>query len=278
MIRLIHSLDSKNNRDAGFVSIVGAGPGDAELLTIKAIKALQEADIVLFDWLVDKSILALLGEKTETEFVGKRCGKHSMHQDVICDLMVKHALSGKRVVRLKGGDPAIFARTVEETQALEKHNVEYCIIPGITAASGASASSGIPLTHRDYSQSVIFTTASLKNVDSEPNWKELVHKSAKQTLVFYMGLGKLNLIVNRLKEYGLEDSFPIAVIDNACTINQSVMTGTLHDIVRKSICNQIQGPAIIICGEVVQHRQNVSAITTQALGKYALNTTESALA
>lgn len=242
----------------GFVWIVGAGPGDAELLTIKAYKALQVADVVLFDWLVDESVLALIPANTVQEFVGKRSNKHSMHQDDICKRIVFHASRGKSVVRLKGGDPAIFARTVEETNMLTQHNINYIIIPGITSASGASAYSGIPLTHRDCAQSVTFTTASLQCKKSEPDWQSLVNNSPKQTLVFYMGLGKLTLIAQRLKEHGLANDYPIAVIDKACTPGQSIIKGTIHSISNMVEDAAITGPAIIVCGEVVNHQQQVS--------------------
>ena len=243
---------------AGFVWLVGAGPGDAELLTIKAYKAIQNADHILFDWLVDKSVLDMIPKGVTTEFVGKRCGQHSMLQQDICKRLVDLALSGKNVVRLKGGDPAIFARTYEETQALEEVGVQYSIIPGITAASGASAYSGIPLTQRDCAQSVLLTTASLQNTKQEPDWQYLVKQSASQTIVFYMGLGKLSVIVERLQSNGLAADYPIALIDNACTARQTVISGQLNDISQIANDADIQGPAIIVCGEVVKHRQQVT--------------------
>lgn len=269
MNQLVNISDKTTAEQKGFVWIVGAGPGDAELLTIKAYKALQAADIVLFDWLVDESVLDLIPKSTQTEFVGKRCGKHSMAQQDICKKMVFHALQGKNVVRLKGGDPAIFARTVEETQILSDNGIAFIIVPGVTAASGASAYSGIPLTHRDCAQSVTLTTASLQQQDDEPNWQNLVRttnkaanlpepQSLKQTLVFYMGLGKLQLIVERLIEHGLNASYPIAVIDNACTAKQTIIKGTLANILQNLAQKNITGPAIIICGEVVKHQQKVS--------------------
>ena len=139
----------------GEVFIVGAGPGDAELLTLKAYRLLQEADVVLFDWLVDQSVLDCIPRHVAREFVGKRCGKHSVPQDKICERLVELGLQGKRVVRLKGGDPAIFARTCEETDALHQAGIPFAIVPGITAASGASAYTGIPLTDRRFAQSVV---------------------------------------------------------------------------------------------------------------------------
>jgi uroporphyrin-III C-methyltransferase len=258
MNNLINIPTKSAQHQKGFVWIVGAGPGDAELLTIKAYKALQLADVVLFDWLVDESVLQLIPKSTITEFVGKRSKKHSMHQDDICKRIVFHALQGKNVVRLKGGDPAIFARTVEETQALTHHKIDYTIVPGITSASGASAYSGIPLTHRDCAQSVTFTTASLQCKKSEPNWRSLVNTSSNQTLVFYMGLGKIKLIAQRLLENGLKGDYPIAVIDKACTAKQLIIKGTVLSISQMVSDADISGPAIIVCGEVVNHQQQVS--------------------
>ncbi len=249
--------DRLNTLDVGSVAIVGAGPGDAELLTIKAYKALQNADIVLFDWLVDESVLRIIPMHVEKEFVGKRAGKHSMQQSDICKRILFHALAGKKVVRLKGGDPAIFARTVEETEALTQCKVPFCIIPGITSASGASAFTGIPLTHRDCAQSVRFITASLKNPASEPDWNALVLSSKNQTLVFYMGLKKLEVICARLIANGLDSLFPIAVVDNACTHSQAIEIGSLASIPAKVAAAKFNGPAMIIIGNVVNHQQAV---------------------
>jgi len=249
--------NSLNSQEIGSVAIVGAGPGDAELLTIKAYKALQNADIVLFDWLVDESVLRIIPMHVEKEFVGKRAGKHSMQQSDICKRILFHALAGKKVVRLKGGDPAIFARTVEETEALTRHNIPFCIVPGITSASGASAFTGIPLTHRECAQSVRFVTASLKNPASEPDWNALVLSSKNQTLVFYMGLKKLEVICKRLIANGLDSAFPIAVVDNACTPAQAIEIGSLASISAKVAAAKFNGPAMIIIGNVINHQQAV---------------------
>lgn len=251
------SLESKSNK-IGSVAIVGAGPGDVELLTIKAYKALQCADIILFDWLVDESVLRVIPKHIEKEFVGKRAGKHSMQQADICKRIVFHALAGKKVVRLKGGDPAIFARTVEESQALTLHNIPFCIIPGITSASGASAYSGIPLTHRECAQSVQFITASLQNPLLEPEWPDLVKNTKNQTLVFYMGLRKLDLICSRLMEHKLHQDFPVAVIDSACTPYQRIVTSSVSKITAKVEHANFSGPAMIIVGKVVNFTQSIS--------------------
>ena len=251
------SIERPAMQSRGKVWLVGAGPGDAELLTIKAYKALQQADIVLFDCLVDSSVLALIPRHCETEFVGKRSGKHSLVQRDISQRIVYHAKQGKQVVRLKGGDPAIFARTVEETETLSKHNIPFVIVPGITSASGASAYTGIPLTHRGCAQSVLFATASFQSQDKEPDWCSLANASQHQTLVFYMGFKKLALIGERLMANGVSPDYPIAVVDQACTVNQQLCEGTLSDIQQKVKNAKFTGPALIICGEVVKHRQNI---------------------
>lgn len=244
--------------DKGQVVILGSGPGDAELMTIKGLKALQQADVVLFDWLVSEDILNLIPKTTEKVFVGKRCGQHSMKQETICDLVVKHALMGKNVVRLKGGDAAIFARTLEETKTLAEYNIPFCIIPGITAASGASAYTGITLTHRECAQSVRYVTASLKTISDEPNWTQLINNCETETLVFYMGLSKLSLICERLINAGIDPEFPIAVIDKATTSEQQFETGTISTIADNQTVNSFEGPALIIVGRVVEHYEAIS--------------------
>jgi len=253
----VHKLKARK-ASSGQVIILGAGPGDAELMTIKGLKALQSADVVLFDWLVSKEVLQLIPNTTEKVFVGKRCGKHSMPQVSICELVVSHALMGKRVVRLKGGDPAIFARTLEETALIAKHNIPFCIIPGITAASGASAYTGLTLTHRECAQSVRYVTASLQTIDDEPNWTQIVNNCETETLVFYMGLSKLALITARLMQAGVRQDFPVAIIDNACTDHQQMVTGKIQDIALNTQVLSFTGPALIIVGRVVEHYQPIS--------------------
>ncbi|MFT6269989.1 MAG: uroporphyrin-III C-methyltransferase [Alphaproteobacteria bacterium] len=261
---------TKGKSGGGSVWLVGAGPGDVELLTIKAYKAIQQADVILFDWLVDESVLAIIPQGCETEFVGKRSGQHSLTQDFITQRILYHAKQGKRVVRLKGGDPAIFARTVEETIVLQANDIPFVIVPGITSASGASAYTGIPLTHRGCAQSVMFATASFQSPDKEPDWKSLANASKQQTMVFYMGLKKVNLIGQRLIEHGVDPSFPIAVIDQACTSRQQLCKGTLGDIHKQVNAANFTGPALIICGQVIKHQQLVdtaSLFAEQALSK-----------
>ncbi|WP_371194787.1 uroporphyrinogen-III C-methyltransferase [Glaciecola sp. SC05] len=256
-----NAFPSERSSSKGHVVLLGAGPGDPDLLTVKAVKTLAKADVVLFDWLVSKEVLALIGHTATVEFVGKRAGHHSVAQAHICERMVAYALAGKYVVRLKGGDPAIFARTAEETEALELNNIPFSIIPGITAASGASAYSGIPLTHRDCAQSVRFVTATMKQAKQQPHWQQLAMSVTYQTLVFYMGLGRLELICEQLIAHGVSKHMPIALVDNATTAQQIVICGTLTNIVKQALDAKLQGPSVIIVGHVVSKRASIAALT-----------------
>lgn len=246
-------LKTVNSKKAGDVFLVGAGPGDSELLTLKAYRLLQQVDVVMYDWLVNPDILQMIPSHVTKVFVGKKCGEHSMNQADICNLMVQTALTGKNIVRLKGGDPAIFARLAEECDILVKHNVSFCIVPGVTAASGASAYSGIPLTDRDCAQSVRFVTAHLQSKTDEPKWSELVGKNeqSNQTLVFYMGLKRIALIMQRLAEHGMNDLIEVAVIDKASSTEQQICTGNISNIAEKVELACFSGPAVIVVGQVV---------------------------
>ncbi|WP_438862799.1 uroporphyrinogen-III C-methyltransferase [Neptunicella sp.] len=245
----------------GQVWLIGAGPGDAELLTLKAHRLIQQADVVMYDWLVNPDILQMIPPNVQRIFVGKKCGQHSMKQADICQLMVDTALQGKNIVRLKGGDPAVFGRLAEECDILSQHQIDFAVVPGITSASGMSAYSGIPLTHRDCAQSVRFITAHMKNIEQEPDWSALVpeaSQSMNETLVFYMGLSRLTIISQRLIQHGMNADMPVAVIDHATLANQQVCTGTLADIENRVAQQDFTGPALIIVGEVVTKRQGVN--------------------
>ncbi|WP_416307270.1 uroporphyrinogen-III C-methyltransferase [Neptunicella sp. SCSIO 80796] len=249
------------NRSNGQVWLIGAGPGDAELLTLKAYRLIQQADVVMYDWLVNPDILQMIPSSVQRVFVGKKCGRHSMQQADICQLMVDTALQGKNIVRLKGGDPAIFGRLAEECDILARHHIDFAVVPGITSASGMSAYAGIPLTHRDCAQSVRFITAHMKNVQQEPDWSALVPKDRQpmnETLVFYMGLARLGTISQRLIQHGMKAEMPVAVIDQATLSNQQVCVGTLADIGGQMSHRNFIGPALIIVGEVVTKRQTVN--------------------
>ncbi len=245
-----------NSHSHGQVYLIGGGCGDPELLTIKAHRILQSADVIMVDWLVNPDIYEYFPKQAKVEFVGKKCGKHSTHQDKICQVMLAHAQAGNTVIRLKGGDPSIFGRLAEETEILTKNQIPFSIIPGITAASGCAAYSGIPLTHRDCAQSVRFVTASLKNSDAEANWRNIANE--KDTLVFYMGLNKVAQISQRLIKYGMRETMPIAIIDQGTLTDQLVCCSNLTKIEDDMKSYDFKGPALIIVGEVVNKRQAVA--------------------
>ncbi|MCB4437763.1 uroporphyrinogen-III C-methyltransferase [Alteromonas sp. McT4-15] len=242
----------------GQVFIVGAGPGDAELLTLKALRLLQQADIVLFDALVSEDVLAMIPLHVKKEYMGKRCKKHSFTQQAICERVVTLALEGKNVVRLKGGDPALFARTCEETAALDKAEVAYAIVPGITAASGMSAYTGIPLTDRRCAQSVSFITAHFQDASQWPEMKPLAQNVLKQTVVVYMGLSRLDGLAKGLMCYDVPADWPVAAVENATTSNQRVITGSLSSIGTLVRDANLTGPTLLVFGKVVESRQHVN--------------------
>ncbi|GFD74665.1 hypothetical protein KUL113_40850 [Tenacibaculum sp. KUL113] len=244
----------------GQVFIVGAGPGDAELLTLKALRLLQQADVVLFDALVSEDILALIPSKVVKEYVGKRCKKHSFTQNAICKRVVELASNGHIVVRLKGGDPALFARTCEETDALTNANIPFAIVPGITAASGVSAYTGIPLTDRRCAQSVSFMTAHFKDADQWPEMAPMAQNVLKQTMVVYMGLSRLEGLCKGLVHHKVPTTWPVAAIENATSPQQRVITGVLADIHSKVEAAHLTGPTLLIFGKVVESRQQVNTL------------------
>ncbi|MDI5985795.1 uroporphyrinogen-III C-methyltransferase [Halomonas sp. M4R5S39] len=232
----------------GRVSLVGAGPGDPELLTLKALKRLQAAEVILHDRLVSEEVLALANPAARRLYVGKARSDHSLPQEDINQALLDWARSGKRVVRLKGGDPFIFGRGGEELEALVAEGIEVEVVPGITAASGCAAYAGIPLTHRDHAQSVRFITGHLKNGSTDLDWPALARPG--QTLVFYMGLHGLEEIRRQLIAHGLAPETPLALIEQGTTARQRVHRGTLERM-PDSLGGLLRPPTLIIVGGVV---------------------------
>lgn len=237
----------------GEVVLVGAGPGDAGLLTIHALQAIQAADMVLYDALVSDDILDMVRKDAEKISVGKRAGCHHVQQEETNRLLVKYALEGLRVVRLKGGDPFVFGRGGEEARVLRQAGVPYRIVPGVTAALGATAYAGIPLTHRDCAQSALFVTGHSKHEGDQPDWRTLA--LSRQTLAVYMGTLRASVIAEKLVEHGRSEDTPVAVISNGTLPNQSVLTGRLKDLPR--IAESAPRPALMIIGEVAALRDEL---------------------
>ncbi len=244
---------TKRSLQPGEVALVGAGPGDPELLTVKALNCLQQADVVLYDYLVSEEIMALIPSDTILVCVGKRAGHHSVPQEKTNQLLVDFAKQGYRVVRVKGGDPFVFGRGAEELEVLADAGVRFQVIPGITAAAGATAYAGIPLTHRDYAQSAIFVTGHLKEESDEMDWSTLAR--GNQTLVIYMGLMKSHYIQNQLIKHGRRASTPIAIIERGTQLQQKVFTGDLSQLA--DLSKDAQSPSLIVIGEVVQLSQKL---------------------
>ncbi|WP_456295705.1 uroporphyrinogen-III C-methyltransferase [Vibrio sp. AK197] len=239
--------------DLGFVSLVGAGPGDPELLTVKALRVIQQAQVVVYDRLVSQAILDLAPTDAERIYVGKQLDFHCVPQSQINQILVDKAQQGKRVVRLKGGDSFIFGRGGEELEVLAQHQIRYEVVPGITAAAGATAYAGIPLTHRDYAQSVQFITGHLQKNGAPINWHCLAQSN--QTLVFYMGLKQSGHITENLLQAGVSGDMPCAVIERGTTARQRVITGCLQQLPHLAL--QAESPALIVVGQVAELHQKL---------------------
>ncbi|MBS0214781.1 MAG: uroporphyrinogen-III C-methyltransferase [Proteobacteria bacterium] len=232
----------------GRVALVGAGPGDPGLLTLRALRLLNEADVILHDRLVSDDVLALARRDAELIEVGKHVGgDHHATQSAIHRLLVEHAKSGKRVVRLKGGDPFVFGRGGEELEALQLHGIDFEVVPGITAAVACGAYAGIPLTHREHAQSVRFVTAHTKG-DDDIDWQALAQD--RQTLAFYMGVSGLERIRDRLVAHGRSANTPIALVENGTRAGQRVVIGTLAELPELARVHGVAAPAILFVGEV----------------------------
>ncbi|EWS79373.1 sirohydrochlorin ferrochelatase [Xylella taiwanensis] len=233
---------------SGTVTLVGAGAGDAGLLTLNALRALNEADVILYDRLVSDTVLQMARRDAEQIEVGKSATGHSVRQEDIHALMLEHARAGQHVVRLKGGDPFVFGRGGEELEFLRTHSIPYEVVPGITAALACAAYAGIPLTHRDHAQSLRLVTAHCQSSLDTLDWAVLAQE--RQTLAFYMGVAGLNTIQQRLREAGRADSTPFALIENGARAQQRVLTGTLETLAHTAQIYAVHPPALLILGEV----------------------------
>ena len=234
----------------GRVYLVGAGPGDPELLTLRAVRLLQQAQVVVYDHLVSSAVLEFVSPKAQRIYAGKRRNEHTLRQEEINTLLISLATQGKQVVRLKGGDPFIFGRGGEELQALAARGIDFEVVPGVTAASGVASYAGIPLTHRDYAQSCIFVTGHLKNGTADLDWPSLVRLN--QTVVIYMGLGGLPEICRQMMAHGAAPNLPIAVVQDGSIASQKVVTGTLINMPDRVARAGLKSPCLTIIGNVVK--------------------------
>jgi uroporphyrin-III C-methyltransferase/precorrin-2 dehydrogenase/sirohydrochlorin ferrochelatase len=233
----------------GEVYLVGTGPGDPDLLTFRALRLMQRADVVLYDRLIGPRILNLVRRDAERIYAGKAPDNHALSQEDITASLVRLALEGKRVLRLKGGDPFIFGRGGEEIEELARHGIPFQVVPGITAAAGCAAYAGIPLTHRDHAQSCVFVTGHGKDGHVDLNWEALIQP--RQTVAVYMGLATLPSLMAEFIAHGADPALPAAVIDNGTRQRQRVVTGTLSDVAARTAEAGLKGPAMIIIGTVV---------------------------
>ena len=244
------ALLARYRAPVGRVFLVGAGPGDPDLLTLRAARLLAQADVVVYDHLVGEGVLELINAQAERIYVGKERSNHSMAQDDINALLLRQARLGRQVVRLKGGDPFVFGRGGEELQVLAAHGIAFEVGPGITAACGVASYAGIPLTHRDYAQSCLFVTGHLKDGSCNLDWPALARP--RQTVVIYMGLNGLADICAQLIAHGVAPSMPAAVVQQGTTLDQRVVAATLADLHLRVTEAGLQSPCLIIVGEVVR--------------------------
>ena len=244
------------NKKTGEVFLVGAGPGERDLITIRALHLMQKCDVCIYDNLVSKDILELVRRDADLIYAGKKKDQHTLSQDKINNLLIKFAKQGKKVLRLKGGDPFIFGRGGEEIESLMKNKILFQVVPGITAANGIATYSGIPLTHRDHAQSCLFLTGHLKDGTIDFEWPKLIVEN--QTLVIYMGLLSLNELVEKLLKHGMIKEMPIAIIESGTTSKQRVLVAKLSNIRSKVKKSKIKSPALIIVGSVVNLRSKLN--------------------
>jgi uroporphyrin-III C-methyltransferase/precorrin-2 dehydrogenase/sirohydrochlorin ferrochelatase len=259
---LAEALASGDAAQSGEVYVVGAGPGNPDLLTLRALRLMQQADVVLHDHLVSGAVLELVHADAERIYVGKQESNHALPQEEINALMVRLAGQGKRVLRLKGGDPYMFGRGGEEVEVLAAHGIAFEVVPGITSAAGASTCAGIPLTHRDHAQSCVFVTGHRRDGGKDMDWAALARPG--QTVVIYMGLGMLPEISRRLIEHGRSADTPAAVVERATTDAQRVVTGTLATLPDLAQARALKPPALVIVGEVVALRERLGTARSDA--------------
>jgi uroporphyrin-III C-methyltransferase/precorrin-2 dehydrogenase/sirohydrochlorin ferrochelatase len=250
-------------RPRGIVHLVGAGPGDPDLLTLRAAQLLRDAEVVVYDHLVSDAVLGFVNPRAERLYAGKQQGLHALSQDQINALLVALARRGKRVLRLKGGDPFVFGRGGEEAEFLAHHGVRFEVVPGVTSASGAASYAGIPLTHRDHARAVVFVTGHLKNGSTDLDWPMLARPH--QTVVIYMGVTRLAEICGELVAHGLDPATPAAVIERATTPEQRVVTGTVGTLPAIAASERVKPPALIVIGEVVRLRPSLDWFATRQL-------------
>jgi uroporphyrin-III C-methyltransferase/precorrin-2 dehydrogenase/sirohydrochlorin ferrochelatase len=258
----MHASRSNGHRgrelDAGraTVYLVGAGPGDPDLLTLRAAKLIRAAEVIVYDRLVGVGILDLADPRAQRIYVGKASANHALPQHEISALLVRLARAGRRVVRLKGGDPFVFGRGGEEAEALAASGIAFEIVPGITAATGVAAYAGIPLTHRDYAHALIFATGHLRNGALDLDWPALARP--RQTVAIYMGLAGLPILARELVAHGLSPATPAAIVQQATTARERVVVGTLADLPNRASEAQLVPPTLVIVGEVVALRDKLA--------------------
>lgn len=256
MTNLLHDFPSRGPTAPGTVYLVGAGPGDPELLTLRALRIIGEAEVLVYDNLVSQPILDLVNPLAERMYAGKERGNHAVPQDDLNLLLVKLARQNKRVVRLKGGDPYTFGRGGEEVETLKENGIPFEVVPGITAAAGVAAYAGIPLTHRNYAQACVFVTGHLKDGSMNLDWPGLARR--RQTVIIYMGLHGLPHLCAQLVAHGLPQDWPAAIVQQGTTPDQRTVTGTLATLPALAEAAQLKAPTLIIVGEVVRLKDRLA--------------------